>query len=274
MKHLFLLFICSILCSQELFASFEGRRQDAASLAMGGSCSTLHESPFTALCNPAAPAMLTNDAAGIAYGFPFGQSGLSTIQGALVLSSISFDEHASAAIAYERFGNGDYRESTALFSYARALSSWLYAGIGASYMQRNIPGYIRDSAAGVHAGIAVSAGKAAFDLAVANVNTPSIGEYGEIIAARTTAGASYRPVEHLLLSARIDHRQHQNIAWRCGGEAAILNSLLLRAGVTGNPSTVSAGAGVKFSKVSADIAVTRHPDFNDTATALSVKIEW
>ncbi len=273
MRYLFLFLTCSLLlCSREVFASFEGGRQGAASLAMGGACSTLGDNPFTAFCNPVSPAMLHADAAGVAYAFPFGQSGISTVQGAFAIRALPFDAHGGAAITYERFGNEHYRESTALFSYATALADWLYAGIGAAYMQRSIPGYGNDAAAGIHTGLAVSSGKAAFDIAVMNLNTPSIGDHGETLPARTTAGFSCKPQENLLFSARIDHRRDRDPTWRFGGQAAILEYLLLRAGVTGNPSTVAAGAGLQLDGVSADVAVSRNPDFDDTATALSIRI--
>jgi len=272
MKYLLSCMLLVICCSQSVFAAFEPRLSDARIRGLGGASAALAGYTPSIFSNPATIASTGPSDAGVSWYDPFMETDISTLQAYAALRQMPFDAHGTAGIGYERFGNRRYRETMAVVGYATKVFSGLTGGVSVSYMQREIAAGENDSAVGLNAGIVLAvSSKIDIGAAVQSVNEPGIGDHDERVTSTTIAGIALRPSENVVLAGDVEFRKERDAAWRLGGEAAVLPCLVLRAGVSGNPSTFSAGAGYRHALFRADAAIVRHPDFNDPGFAIGIQ---
>ncbi|RNA67380.1 hypothetical protein CR163_000395 [Prosthecochloris sp. ZM_2] len=275
MKHLISIIVtCTLLlCSRTAAGSLVPVSSDARIRSMGGVTASLIGYAPAMYTNPATLAGSESMTASLAYSDPLGKSAMTTVQGILAVPRMPFDDQATAALAYDRFGDDLYRETTVLLGYATRVTQWLAAGVSFGWMQREFSAADDDSAPGISAGLVASVSeRLSIGAGMTAINTPEIGDNGETVPHVLTTGATVRLDDDMLLGGDIRKQQGRKASWCFGGEAGVLPWLMLRAGVSGNPWTYSGGTGLQLGDVHLDAAMIRYPDLEKTGFAVSVQM--
>lgn len=256
--------LCACLCiPRPLEAAFERTPSDPRGIAMSGALTALPGDAFGIFHNPAAPSLASRHEAAIAWSLPWNDSGRQTCSAGLTVAHPAFDRKGSVSAAFRSFGDGGYRESTLVAGYARALSSVVDAGFSISQMDLDADGAPDDSATAINAGITagitptVTIAGGAF-----NLNAPSIG--GSELPETFVGGISCRLENGNRLSASVQGEADRSARLLAGGEFRATGRLLLRMGLSTNPSAVSGGAAYQAGAVRAEVAAGRHIDLGTT----------
>jgi hypothetical protein len=171
----------------------------------------------------------------------------------------------SASVTGIRYGFELYREVTlgAACGYDCGLGVRLGATVTLNSV--SIEGYGHGSCAGLDGGILwqVVPGLQ-FGASAANLNAPSPGKSGEDIPRTFQAGIAYAPPGGFLVACDIAEDPRFPAEVRLGAELAVAEFLFLRAGVSTDPSSCSAGVGVHFDPVDIDYAFSRHQELGFT----------
>ena len=164
-----------------------------------------------------------------------------------------------------RYGFELYREVTVGAACGVDCGKGVRAGATVTLNTLSIAGYGRGACTGVDAGVIWEIVRG-LDLGavVSNLNAPSPGRLAEGVPRTIQAGIAYTPVGGFLVSCDISEDARFPAEVRLGAEFLPAGFLALRGGISTDPSTCSAGIGIRISPVEIEYAFTRHQELGFT----------
>ena len=247
-----------LLATHTAFCAFERTTQGGRSVGMGGATVAEQQNLWAAFSNPGTLASLDQRSLSIFYSpQPFDLKELAR-------GSFSFVEPMSFGVfslSGSRFGFELYREVTASVSFGRRLTDQLQVGVSVNYYSLAIQNYGSAAAFGIDAGILVHvADDVRWGVAALNMNAPTIGEAKERLPQVFSMGVGYSPIPEATISAELEKDIRYPTELHLGVEYTMFEALSVRGGVTGEPSTLNAGLGIRYSLFQLDYAFSEHPD--------------
>ncbi len=253
-------FIASVLAVGLPFCArgaFEGIAAGGLEVGLAGATVALRAGRATANGNPAGLAgisgfTLTASACPALYGIQDLGYIISTAGLALPWGGIG----ASAST----LGLPGYRETTASLSCAYGGEADWTAGIRVNLFVLSIAGYGTTTVAAYDAGAQIECLESiAFGVLLTNVGGARIGEQQETLPRSLECGLSYAPDgSGVLICASAVHEFLSPVDWRLGVAYSPYECLVLRTGVSTDPSLLCGGFGLVMSPVSIDYAVSHH----------------
>jgi hypothetical protein len=165
----------------------------------------------------------------------------------------------TAGLGLHHFGFELYRESRFRIGYANRIDLFHY---GAAVTYTHVAqggGYGSAGAFGIDLGLAAQLGnRILFGAAATNLNRPKYGNSSEELYRTLALGISYRMTDEVLFLFDAVKDARFPVSLRSGIETEIIPGFTLRAGITTEPLTWSAGFGFKTGRVSVNIAVQNH----------------
>lgn len=163
---------------------------------------------------------------------------------------------------YSTFGNQYYGESQASLLYAKSMGAWLHAGIGIHYIRISQPaGYGNLFAFLPSLGLQVIPhrrfiiGIAAFNPANQKLNPQS----GVKIPAVLQAGIACKLGDETVVYVETEKKTSSKLRIYGGSEITFKDLITIRLGIApGDQASYSLGIGLRFNKISIDVAVAKH----------------
>jgi comEA protein len=266
MRKLFaILFFC---CTVSVFSQTE---QGARPLAMGGAYIALADNVWAAFFNPAGLAQMNWREFSVFYSpQPFGVKELA--QGSFAY--LEPTNIGAIGLSGRVYGFELYREVGGAISYSNSYNGFVFYGATLRYTSIAIQNYGSTETIGIDVGVlAYLTNYLRWGFAATNVNAPTIGQAKERLPQTYSTGLSYNPAAELVLNFDVFKDVKYPIAIRFGAEYELLDMIALRAGIGNNPSTFSAGVGIRYSLFEFDYALSTHQDLGMTHQ-LSVAISF
>lgn len=176
-------------------------------------------------------------------------------------------------VAARRFGFELYRETSLSLSYAREVGG-VFGGFNLNYHSVTIERYGSASTLALDVGVIVPIVESLrFGFAARNVNAAAIGQAREKLPQTFTAGFAYSPVVNTNLV--FDYQKEPGFAAspRGGIEYLIIPEVALRVGFSDQPSSYTAGFGLRYIFVQFDYGFATHQELGLTHQA-SITIRW
>jgi hypothetical protein len=164
-------------------------------------------------------------------------------------------------------GKDLYREQTLAITYGVPLDAAVVVGVSVSYDAVSIARYGSAHTVGVDLGIQFTPmPQLTLGASVLNVNKPTIGVEQDELPRVILIGASYRLSAGTVLSADIvkDIRYPESV--RAGIEVRPLSFIVLRTGVSTEPSRFHAGGGVAYRSFEFEYGIATHQELGLTHT--------
>jgi hypothetical protein len=225
---------------------------------MGGASVAEPQNLWAAFSNPASLASLDQRSLSLFYSpQTFGLKELAR-------GSLTFVEPTPIgffAFSGSRFGFELYREATASVSYGRSLSDLFQLGASFNLYSLSIQNYGSAAAFGLDVGMLIHiASDVHWGFAALNVNAPTIGSAKERLPQVFSTGFSYNPIPEATIGADLVKDIRYPTELHVGIEYTLLETVNLRGGVSGEPSTLDAGVGIHYTFFQLDYAFSEHPD--------------
>ena len=221
--------------------------------------------------------------AGNAWGLLMNPAGLAGVSGRIIAVSAApapfgLNELRRCACAYAdpygpftisaaavRYGFELYREVTLGAACGVDCGKGVRAGAAVTLNTVSVAGYGHGTCAGVDAGVIWEIVRG-LDLgaSIANLNAPSPGSPAERIPRMIQAGIAYAPMGGFLVACDISEETRFPAEVRLGAEFVPAGFLSLRGGISTDPSTCSAGIGIRISPAAIEYAFTRHQELGFT----------
>jgi hypothetical protein len=251
-----LMLVC--LTASTMRGAFEERAHGARLIALGGASSGISGEIWAIPANPAIAGTIRERTLSVSTTPElFGLEELSSVD----LVFVQPFKPGSLAVTGSVFGSDLYRETGASLSAGWPLSRKFEVGLSLTVYSLNIRNYGSAWTLGVTAGVLVHLSEIlSLGLAADNLNGPAIGAVREPLPQTMHAGLSYQPQPCFLIAADVTKDLQFPAGFSMGFEYAPIEALLLRGGTTLNPSTYSAGIGVRTAIVRLDYAFSAHPD--------------
>ena len=258
------------VATTECAAGFEGLEAGARPLALGSAFVGLANDSWAAAFNPAGIARLQFPSVSVFYSpQPFGVPELRSLSlsAAFPLSAVSLGG------LVHQFGFELYRELSCLVSIASEISG-IYTGVNIAYHSAAIARYGSAGTVGVDVGIlAPVMTNFSLGFAARNINAPKIGEAGEPLPQVFTIGVSYQPTQDFGITADYQKELGFSPSSRVGFEYRVIPRVSLRAGISDEPSTYTAGLGVGYNLFEIDYAFRYHEELGMTHQ-FSLTLHW
>jgi hypothetical protein len=240
------------------FAAFERQPESVRACGMGGAGVALTGNVWGALMNPAGLAGITERMIAISTApSPFGLVELRR-------TACAYTEpfgRCTGSLTGTRYGYELYREVTLGAACGFDCGEGVRAGAAVTLNSVSIAGYGHGSCVGIDAGILwqIVSGLQ-FGASAANCNAPSPGRWRENIPRTFQAGIAFAPAGGFLVACDIAEDPRFPAEVRLGAEFSPAEFLLLRAGVSTDPSSCSAGVGICVLPFEIDYAFSRHQE--------------
>ncbi len=243
-------------------AAFERQPESVRACGMGGAGSAIAGNIWGALMNPAALACVTGRMIAVsAAPSPFGIEELRR-------AACAYTEplgRLTASVTGIRYGYELYREVTLGAACGYDCGEGVRVGATLTLESLSIAGYGHGSCAGLDAGVLwqIVSGLE-IGASAANWNSPSPGNSHENIPTTFQAGIAYTLPGGFLVACDIVEDPHFPAEVRLGAELAVAEFFFLRAGVSMDPSSCSAGVGIHFLPIEIEYAFSRHQELGYT----------
>jgi hypothetical protein len=246
------------LAASTMRGAFEERVRGARLMALGGASSGVSGEIWAIPTNPAAAATMCDRTFSIsAAPTPFGLAELSTVD----IAFLQPFKPGSLAVTASVFGSDLYRETVVSLSAGGPLLKTLDVGLSFTAYALSIRNYGGAWTLGVTAGVLVHLSETlSLGFSAENLNAPTVGAVREPLPQAMHAGMSYRPLSDFLIAADVGKDLQFPVDLSIGFEYAPIEALLLRGGTTLNPSTYTAGIGIRTAILRLDYAFSAHPD--------------
>ncbi|HEV7231934.1 MAG TPA: hypothetical protein VGO45_11430 [Bacteroidia bacterium] len=240
-----------------IFGGNENQSQGARSTGMGDASVCLVDI-WCAQNNQACLAFLKNAEAGLFVQNRFGLKELNT-----ALLVLAFPRHSGTfGFCVSSFGYSLYEENKCGLSYAKKIGNHLSLSIQLDCLSTYIgEGYESRNAFAGETGLKAILLKS-LSLGVHLYNpsrTILVRSSDERMATVFRMGLQYEPSPKILIAVETEKDNWYTGYFKAGFEYKPSLALSLRAGVTGNPSSFRAGAGIHLSNISIDISSSWHP---------------
>ncbi len=241
-----------------MWGAFEERVRGARLMALGGASSGISGEIWAIPTNPAAAGTMCDRTLSFsATPKPFGLAELSSVD----IAFLQPFKPGSLAVTASVFGSDLYRETFVSLTAGGPLVKTFEVGLSFTVYALSIRNYGSAWTLGVTAGVLVHLSKTlSLGLSAKNLNAPTVGAVREPLPQAMHAGLSYRPLSDFLIAADVGKDLQFPADLSIGFEFAPIEALFLRGGTTLNPSTYTAGIGIRTAILRLDYAFSVHPD--------------
>lgn len=249
---LFLCFTFAAVFSQNSPAQFLYNETDARASSMGGAFASLNNGSSAVFCNPAGLGSLNHNGASVF--FEPALYGLSEITTAALTYAQSFG-FANFGIGLRTFGFDLYRESKLVLTAGGSSGDKIRWGLSAVAYNVAVKSYGSAFAFGIDAGIQADIGEMfTWGFTAKNITGARIGESGQKISRSYSTGIGVNPSENGFIMIDVEKETWGAVNVRFGGEFNPVKPLFIRAGISSEPVSYSAGIGVVYGIVGFDYA--------------------
>jgi hypothetical protein len=256
MKSSISFFVLLCLVTAGGFAAGERNTVGGRSLAMG-STSVAQYDLWSLGNNQAGAAWLKGGSAGMSF------------ENRFLLKELMFEQFACAmswkagtfGLIVNRFGNDQYNELKAGFSYARKFGKCFSAGIQIGYLRFHLAdAYGSKNLVSCEIGLMYRADRhLTIGVQVVNPVPVLITEKPrELLPATICAGLSWKFSDTFLANAEVEKDLLHKPVFRAGTEYHFTKPAFARIGVSANPFAFSFGFGLEFGKLTIDMASGYH----------------
>lgn len=233
----------------------------ARALAMGGAYVALANTADAVFLNPGGLAQLQAVEASLFYQKPFGLDDVDFGTVSVTFPILGY----RVGIGLLNIGNSLYKEQWFTLAFAHDFRKKIFYGVAFNYQRLDIDTYGSAGAVGIDAGLVIPVtNNLAWGFLAKNINRPKIGERTEEMPQTFKTGLSITPTPKVLLNLEFFKETQFSEEFRFGVELQPLTQLALRAGTASNPSSFSAGFGIKLRRFSVDYAFFTHNDLGLT----------
>lgn len=264
---------CTVLLvwssSLPAFGAFERVTSSSRSVAMGGASIAATNQIACTTSNPSLVACPTCCVLSLEYVPQI--FGLSELSQSSVTCSIPTSIGAFA-FSGTTFGFDLYREVTLTATYACHVGDELMVGVSLDWYHLSIRDYGSAATIGADVGlVATLTEQIHWGFSARNVNAPAIGGEDERLPRVFSTGFTYQPAAEVTIALDLVKDILYPTELHIGTEYSILELLDVRCGTSSDPSTYSAGVGVRYSFFRLDYAFSNHEDLGMThQCALSI----
>ncbi|MCX6170736.1 MAG: hypothetical protein NTX65_15455 [Ignavibacteriales bacterium] len=217
---------------------------------------------FSLFNNPAGLSIIKFREIGIFYSpAPFGLSELSNAA-AVYCEPTSLGSFSGG---FSLYGFDLYKETEITIGFGRSLSKNLSVGLTTTFHNVSIKNYGSKGILIFNLGaIARLNDLLGFGFLIENITRSTIGNESNQIPTVIWLGTDLHFTKKISFNAAIQKEIGFNPSLRLGTEYSILDFLILRIGVSGEPDTYCGGFGIVYNFIQADYAVSSHPDLGLT----------
>ena len=247
-----------LLMADNALGAFERMPQGGRPTALGGATLSLPRDSWAAFSNPGL--LPTVDERFLSVFYVPQQFGLKE----LARGSFSYVEPTSLgtfSLSGQRFGFELYREVTVSASFGRSISDAVHVGLNLTYNSLSIQNYGSAGTVGLDLGALIQiTDQVWWGVAAFNVNAPTIGQAKERLPQVFASGLTYAPISDGRISVALMKDVRFPTELKLGVEYTIISGVDLRGGMSGEPSTLNAGLGLRYGFVQLDYAFSEHSD--------------
>jgi hypothetical protein len=252
------LFCLLLFATNTAFCAFERSSHGSKAVGMGGASVAEPQNQWAAFSNPGSLASVNQRSLSIFYSpAPFELKELAR-------GSFSFVEPVSFGVfslSGSRFGFELYREVMAGVSFSRRLADQLQIGLSLDYYSLSIQNYGSASSLGLDVGLLLNlSDDVRWGVSALNINAPTIGVAKERLPQVFSTGICYNPIPEATINAELQKDIRYPTELHVGVEYTMFEVLSVRGGISGEPSTLNAGLGIRYSIFQFDYAFSEHPD--------------
>ncbi len=188
---------------------------------------------------------------------PFGLTELRTFACAAGLPL----DHVALGIVIEQFGFDLYKETNLRLGLARNIDWGVSAGVTINIRRFDIARYGSSTIALIDVGLLAEAHPTlAFGFSMKNLNGARVGADAQRLPQAFFLGARYFPLESFTMAVELEKEARHQPMLKVGFEQKVFGLLSLRAGVTDDPNSISAGFGARTSLFEFGYAGSSHPE--------------
>ncbi len=256
MKIIIAICLLVLLLSNSCFAAWERHSAGGRSQAMGGT-SAASADLWSLSNNQAGTAFLKGFSAGISFENRFLLKELMFEQVGLALPV----KAGTFGLIITRFGNGQYSELKAGFSYARKLGTRFSVGVQLDYLRIQISNeYGNKNLISCEIGLMYQADKhLTVGLQLLNPVPVKITTYPmEHLPTLICAALAYRFSEVFTIAVETEKDLENPISFRAGAEYHVAKPAYARIGISTSPVSFTFGFGLEFGKLKLDMASGYH----------------
>ena len=246
------------------WASFEHAVIGARPSGMGGAFVALADDPDALFWNPAGLEQISASGFSAYFAQPFGLKDVT-------LGSMGYvrpTHWGTWGLSLITFGNAVYRENTYGLSYSRSVWRGLSIGATANMFSLRIDRYGSATAYGVDIGALFKMIRGLHGgLCIKNVTKSRLGEVGEPLPGKMSAGLRAYPADELILNAELQKEAAYPIQLHAGQEYRISKHVALRSGLSTNPTDFTGGIGCYIGRYRLDYAFSSHSVLGTTHQA-------
>lgn len=256
MKCRFTISLLIMLAALNVFPAGERIPAGGRAIAMGRA--SVAQTDFWALCNnQAGTAWLKGISAGVGFEnrFLIKELGFEYLGMAFPTKAGTF------GLIFNRFGNTQYNELKAGLCYARKFGKYFSAGVMIDYLRIHISDdYGNKNLVSAEIGLLYQASRyLSFGVQVLNPVPVMISSHpGERLPSIICIGLSYRFSKEFMVALETEKDLENPLRFRLGAEYHFAGVAYTRIGLSTQPMVFTFGAGLKFGKVTLDVASEYH----------------
>jgi hypothetical protein len=258
-RHIHLSFFFLLVFSSQSFGQINpGARQ----IALSHSDISFSEEVFSLFNNPAGLGYVLNREIGLFYSpAPFGVKELSSGFGAYVEPT----SIGSFGCGFMIYGFDLYKETKIAFGYAKKITNTFSIGVTGIYRNISIKSYGSEGNLSINIGSRLLLSEIiSLGAAIENVTYSSVGNEENQLPVVFNSGFGIKVSNDFKTFLAIRKELNYKLSLRIGTEYNIFEFLQLRIGTSTEPNTYSGGFGLKFNFLTAEYAVSSHPELDLT----------
>ncbi len=253
MKRL-LMVTCAFIAFQKSPAQFESTVTDSRATAMGGAFVSLSDNSSAVFYNSAGLGQLKHRHISLFY--EPSAFGLKEISTAAATYAEAF-EFGTFGLGIRTFGFELYRESKISLCYGSSQMSSIHWGLGIELYNLTISGYGSAFAAGVNAGVIANlSDNISWGAMARNISGAKIGKSEHKISRSYLTGLRFIPSGNTNVLLDIEKEVNFPVSVKFGAEVIPFKNFCLRAGISTEPVSYSAGIGFSYEMFGLDYSIT------------------
>jgi hypothetical protein len=276
------------LSAGDAAAFFETSQPSARARAMGETGVAAPEAAWAAFLNPAALGKASGGEAGVSYHQPFNLDFTDFVAvGAALPLDTKYGRFALGASSFtvDWEGTSLLKETRLTFAHGLDLYSDYHSSVAVGWAANAYRVEAGESVTGIDPGSDTVVGldlgmlftlhrRTTFGVQVRNINDPRIGEDNEELERRVIAGISYEPYDAVVTSFEIDNKLGQDVVYKGGVEAYVVEGFALRAGVATNPNRLTFGFGYEMAGFGLDYGFSTGGGTLDSTHQFGLVFAW
>lgn len=226
----------------------------AASVSMGHTGTAMPASPWSAFSNPA---WMSTDQSSVSF-FGYRFSGFSELTD-MAVSLTQPSAFGTFGLGAHRYGYEHFTEQRFIFAMKQHLDR-VHAGLSLSYQHISFgESYGSAAAVGISFGLGIQVTETlSLGARAMHLNRPAYANSEELIPGELATGVGYKISNIAFLTADIVKDPDFPVSFRSGLSIEIVESLFIRSGITGKPSSYSFGFGYQPGDWQVNLGVQQH----------------